>query len=135
MPKTQIKYITKPSDEVLDFIKKVNPSIDIDDEYENIKLFLKDSSNFGLFALIYTNVASIFFLNNDEIKHTLKLEKIYYESVNNIDYIIDFLVRKFPYHTLVIETKNYTNSLISYLKKYRIKIENGYLYIKLGQIW
>lgn len=131
MPKTQIKYITKPNEEVLNYIQKTSSNFNKDETRINISSFLKDFNNFGLYLYAFSKLAGVIFFTNNEENKTLSLKDCYLENPNNFDYVIDFLKNKFLFYSLEIKMNKDRMPLKSVIKKYKFTLLNDLYIIKL----
>ncbi len=117
MAKTQLKYITKDSNELKNFrgsIKNNVPDFDI-------TKFLLDDSNFGLLVYKFSKVSSAIFISNDSNNKKLNVINFFYINKEDILDIVDFLFNKFNYYSF-----NISNKLVSGVsfKKYLSKKDN-----------
>lgn len=121
MAKTQIKYITKESNEVIRFL--LNHKI----ESFDVTKHLSDFSNFGLIFYKYSKPAGIIFISNREDKRILETSLAIFENKEDLIEIVEFLINKFQFYSFIIPVK-YINT--SSLKKFDYKKDNSQVVIK-----
>lgn len=117
MAKTQLKYITKDSNELKNFRGSIKNNVSDFD----VTKFLLDDSNFGLLVYKFSKVSSAIFINNDANNKKLNVINFFYINKEDILDIVDFLFNKFNYYSF-----NISNKLVSGVsfKKYLSKKDN-----------
>ena len=118
MGKIQIKYITRDNNEVKNF----RNSFKNNDESFDVTKFLDDFNHFGLIIYKYSKVSGLVFLENDENKKLLTINKIFFESKDDLKEVIDYLYYKFNFYRFIIDDKEIKPSI---LKNYQYKKENN----------
>lgn len=118
MAKIQIKYITRDNNEVKNF----RNSFKNNDESFDVTKFLDDFNHFGLIIYKYSKVSGLVFLENDEDKKLLTINKIFFESKDDLKEIIDYLYYKFNFYRFIIDDKEIKPNI---LKNYQYKKENN----------
>ena len=118
MAKIQIKYITKDNNEVKNF----RNSFKNNDESFDVTKFLDDFNHFGLIIYKYSKVSGLVFLENDEDKKLLTINKIFFESKDDLKEVIDYLYYKFNFYRFIIDDKEIKPNI---LKNYQYKKENN----------
>lgn len=118
MAKIQIKYITRDNNEVKNF----RNSFKNNDESFDVTKFLDDFNHFGLIIYKYSKVSGLVFLENDEDKKLLTINKIFFESKDDLKEVIDYLYYKFNFYRFIIDDKEIKPNI---LKNYQYKKENN----------
>ncbi len=118
MAKIQIKYITRDNNEVKNF----RNSFKNNDESFDVTKFLDDFNHFGLIIYKYSKVSGLVFLENDEDKKLLTINKIFFESKDDLKEVIDYLYYKFNFYRFIIDDKEIRPNI---LKNYQYKKENN----------
>ena len=118
MAKIQIKYITRDNNEVKNF----RNSFKNNDESFDVTKFLDDFNHFGLIIYKYSKVSGLVFLENDDDKKLLTINKIFFESKDDLKEVIDYLYYKFNFYRFIIDDKEIRPNI---LKNYQYKKENN----------
>ncbi len=118
MAKIQIKYITRDNNEVKNF----RNSFKNNDESFDVTKFLDDFNHFGLIIYKYSKVSGLVFLENDEDKKLLTINKIFFEFKDDLKEVIDYLYYKFNFYRFIIDDKEIKPNI---LKNYQYKKENN----------
>jgi len=112
MAKFQIKYLTNPNKEVVNFISNFNNQVSVD--------MLKDKYNFILILYSFNKMNGVYFLNNNDKERHLVLSTYYSLEEKNIAEIIGFLKNKFKnyiFYTPILKNRSQT---ICNLKKFAL---------------
>ena len=91
MAKVQVKYLTKPTNEIIDHINKFNKTINEDD----VRDFLKENDNFCLIIYVFNKLDSLIFLKNSEETHEILVSSLYMNEYSTFKECVNFLINKF----------------------------------------
>ena len=108
MAKVQVKYLTKPTNEIIDHINKFNKTINEDD----VRDFLKENDNFCLIIYVFNKLDSLIFLKNSEETHEILVSSLYMNEYSTFKECVNFLINKFSNYKIVIDSfkdKNFIN--------------------------
>lgn len=133
MPKTFVKYMTKPSDEALDFIFKYT-STDKDSIFKDTKNFLNNRSNFILLTYEFKKLAGVSFFSADEVGHKIQCVKIYSDVKDIISSLINSLSGKFLGYKIKFNVNDLDKKYHNDIKKFANEIneDNTIFTIVLG---
>ena len=100
MAKVQVKYLTKPTNEIIDHINKFNKTINEDD----VRDFLKQNDNFCLIIYVFNKLDSLIFLKNSEETHEILVSSLYMNEYSTFKECVNFLINKFSNYKIVIDS-------------------------------
>jgi len=128
MAKIQIKYLTKPNDEIKDYLKSFNPNDDLSDE---IAMFLDDDKNFGLMLYSFGKLSGFILLSNNEEKRNLLVNSAYFKEYYLFGEVLKFLKNKFKYYKLIIKSPIKDGQLKVEVKKAHAIAKDGFFEVTL----
>lgn len=133
MPKSFTKYLTKPSDEALDFLLKYCGS-DKDSIFKDTKDFLNDRSNFILLTYEFKKLSAVSFFSADEFGRKIECVKIYSDKKETITSLINVLSGKFLGYKISFNMNLLDKKFLSEVKKIANEIndDNTVFTIVLG---
>lgn len=117
MAKTIVKYLTKPTDEILQFIINFNNEIDEDDLYKKVKDFLSDRSNFAMIIYAYGKISGVAMFSLDSEHYRIKLGDVYLKEANYLSDILNYMTYRFVNYRLIIHIDSKNKPLLSIIKK------------------
>ena len=113
MAKVQVKYLTKPTNEIIDHINKFNKTINEDD----VRDFLKENDNFCLIIYVFNKLDSLIFLKNSEETHEILVSSLYMNEYSTFKECINFLINKFSNYKIIIDSTFKDKNFINVVKK------------------
>lgn len=127
MAKVQVKYLTKPTNEIIDHINKFNKTINEDD----VRDFLKENDNFCLIIYVFNKLDSLIFLKNSEETHEILVSSLYMNEYSTFKECVNFLINKFSNYKIVIDSTFKDKNFINVVKKIGGVLKNNRYIIQL----
>lgn len=127
MAKVQVKYLTKPTNEIIDHINKFNKTINEDD----VRDFLKENDNFCLIIYVFNKLDSLIFLKNSEVTHEILVSSLYMNEYSTFKECVNFLINKFSNYKIVIDSTFKDKNFINVVKKNGGVLKNNRYIIQL----
>ena len=127
MAKVQVKYLTKPTNEIIDHINKFNKTINEDD----VRDFLKENDNFCLIIYVFNKLDSLIFLKNSEETHEIFVSSLYMNEYSTFKECVNFLINKFSNYKIVIDSTFKDKNFINVVKKNGGVLKNNRYIIQL----
>ncbi|MCI6614400.1 MAG: hypothetical protein PUK09_02705 [Bacilli bacterium] len=127
MAKVQVKYLTKPTNEIIDHINKFNKTINEDD----VRDFLKENDNFCLIIYVFNKLDSLIFLKNSEETHEILVSSLYMNEYSTFKECVNFLINKFSSYKIVIDSTFKDKNFINVVKKNGGVLKNNRYIIQL----
>ena len=127
MAKVQVKYLTKPTNEIIDHINKFNKTINEDD----VRDFLKENDNFCLIIYVFNKLDSLIFLKNSEETHEILVSSLYMNEYSTFKECVNFLINKFSNYKIVIDSTFKDKNFIKKKKKNGGVLKNNRYIIQL----
>ena len=127
MAKVQVKYLTKPTNEIIDHINKFNKTINEDD----VRAFLKENDNFCLIIYVFNKLDSLIFLKNCEETHEILVYSLYMNEYSTFKECVNFLINKFSNYKIVIDSTFKDKNFINVVKKNGGVLKNNRYIIQL----
>ena len=127
MAKVQVKYLTKPTNEIIDHINKFNKKINEDD----VRDFLKENDNFCLIIYVFNKLDSLIFLKNSEETHEILVSSLYMNEYSTFKECVNFLINKFSNYKIVIDSTFKDKNFINVVKKNGGVLKNNRYIIQL----
>lgn len=127
MAKVQVKYLTKPTNEIIDHINKFNKTINVDD----VRDFLKENDNFCLIIYVFNKLDSLIFLKNSEETHEILVSSLYMNEYSTFKECVNFLINKFSNYKIVIDSTFKDKNFINVVKKNGGVLKNNRYIIQL----
>ena len=127
MAKVQVKYLTKPTNEIIDHINKFNKTINEDD----VRDFLKENDNFCLIIYVFNKLDSLIFLKNSEETHEILVSSLYMNEYSTFKECINFLINKFSNYKIIIDSTFKDKNFINVVKKNGGVLKNNRYIIQL----
>ncbi len=127
MAKVQVKYLTKPTNEIIDHINKFNKTINEDD----VRDFLKEDDNFCLIIYVFNKLDSLIFLKNSEETHEILVSSLYMNEYSTFKECVNFLINKFSNYKIVIDSTFKDKNFINVVKKNGGVLKNNRYIIQL----
>lgn len=127
MAKVQVKYLTKPTNEIIDHINKFNKTINEDD----VRDFLKENDNFCLIIYVFNKLDSLIFLKNSEETHEILVSSLYMNEYTTFKECVNFLINKFSNYKIVIDSTFKDKNFINVVKKNGGVLKNNRYIIQL----
>ena len=127
MAKVQVKYLTKPTNEIIDHINKFNKTINEDD----VRDFLKENDNFCLIIYVFNKLDSLIFLKNSEETHEILVSSLYTNEYSTFKECVNFLINKFSNYKIVIDSTFKDKNFINVVKKNGGVLKNNRYIIQL----
>lgn len=127
MAKVQVKYLTKPTNEIIDHINKFNKTISEDD----VRDFLKENDNFCLIIYVFNKLDSLIFLKNSEETHEILVSSLYMNEYSTFKECVNFLINKFSNYKIVIDSTFKDKNFINVVKKNGGVLKNNRYIIQL----
>ncbi len=127
MSKVQVKYLTKPTNEIIDHINKFNKTINEDD----VRDFLKENDNFCLIIYVFNKLDSLIFLKNSEETHEILVSSLYMNEYSTFKECVNFLINKFSNYKIVIDSTFKDKNFINVVKKNGGVLKNNRYIIQL----
>lgn len=127
MAKVQVKYLTKPTNEIIDHINKFNKTINEDD----VRDFLKENDNFCLIIYVFNKIDSLIFLKNSEETHEILVSSLYMNEYSTFKECVNFLINKFSNYKIVIDSTFKDKNFINVVKKNGGVLKNNRYIIQL----
>lgn len=127
MAKVQVKYLTKPTNEIIDHINKFNKTINDDD----VRDFLKENDNFCLIIYVFNKLDSLIFLKNSEETHEILVSSLYMNEYSTFKECVNFLINKFSNYKIVIDSTFKDKNFINVVKKNGGVLKNNRYIIQL----
>ena len=127
MAKVQVKYLTKPTNEIIDHINKFNKTINEDD----VRDFLKENDNFCLIIYVFNKLDSLIFLKNSEETHEILVSSLYMNEYSTFKECVNFLIYKFSNYKIVIDSTFKDKNFINVVKKNGGVLKNNRYIIQL----
>ena len=127
MAKVQVKYLTKPTNEIIDHINKFNKTINEDD----VRDFLKENDNFCLIIYVFNKLDSLIFLKNSEETHEILVSSLYMNEYSTFKECVNFLINKFSNYKIVIDSSFKDKNFINVVKKNGGVLKNNRYIIQL----
>ena len=127
MAKVQVKYLTKPTNEIIDHINKFNKTINEDD----VRDFLKENDNFCLIIYVFNKLDSLIFLKNSEETHEILVSSLYMNEYSTFKECVNFLINKFSNYKIVIDSTFKDKNFINVVKKNGGVLKNNRFIIQL----
>ena len=127
MAKVQVKYLTKPTNEIIDHINKFNKTINEDD----VRDFLKENDNFCLIIYVFNKLDSLIFLKNSEETHEILVSSLYMNEYSTFKECVNFLINKFSNYKVVIDSRFKDKNFINVVKKNGGVLKNNRYIIQL----
>ena len=127
MAKVQVKYLTKPTNEIIDHINKFSKTINEDD----VRDFLKENDNFCLIIYVFNKLDSLIFLKNSEETHEILVSSLYMNEYSTFKECVNFLINKFSNYKIVIDSTFKDKNFINVVKKNGGVLKNNRYIIQL----
>ena len=127
MAKVQVKYLTKPTNEIIDHINKFNKTINEDD----VRDFLKENDNFCLIIYVFNKLDSLIFLKNSEETHEILVSSLYMNEYSTFKECVNFLINKFSIYKIIIDSTFKDKNFINVVKKNGGVLKNNRYIIQL----
>ncbi len=127
MAKVQVKYLTKPTNEIIDHINKFNKTINEDD----VRDFLKENDNFCLIIYVFNKLDSLIFLKNSEETHEILVSSLYMNEYSTFKECVNFLINKFSNYKIIIDSTFKDKNFINVVKKNGGVLKNNRYIIQL----
>lgn len=127
MAKVQVKYLTKPTNEIIDHINRFNKTINEDD----VRDFLKENDNFCLIIYVFNKLDSLIFLKNSEETHEILVSSLYMNEYSTFKECVNFLINKFSNYKIVIDSTFKDKNFINVVKKNGGVLKNNRYIIQL----
>ena len=127
MAKVQVKYLTKPTNEIIDHINKFNKTINEDD----VRDFLKENDNFCLIIYVFNKLDSLIFLKNSEETHEILVSSLYMNAYSTFKECVNFLINKFSNYKIIIDSTFKDKNFINVVKKNGGVLKNNRYIIQL----
>lgn len=127
MAKVQVKYLTKPTNEIIDHINKFNKTINEDD----VRDFLKENDNFCLIIYVFNKLDSLIFLKNSEETHEILVSSLYMNEYSTFKECVNFLINKFSNYKIGIDSTFKDKNFINVVKKNGGVLKNNRYIIQL----
>lgn len=127
MAKVQVKYLTKPTNEIIDHINKFNKTINGDD----VRDFLKENDNFCLIIYVFNKLDSLIFLKNSEETHEILVSSLFMNEYSTFKECVNFLINKFSNYKIVIDSTFKDKNFINVVKKNGGVLKNNRYIIQL----
>lgn len=127
MAKVQVKYLTKPTNEIIDHINKFNKTINED----VVRDFLKENDNFCLIIYVFNKLDSLIFLKNSEETHEILVSSLYMNEYSTFKECVNFLINKFSNYKIVIDSTFKDKNFINVVKKNGGVLKNNRYIIQL----
>ena len=127
MAKVQVKYLTKPTNEIIDHINKFNKTINEDD----VRDFLKENDNFCLIIYVFNKLDSLIFLKNSEETHEILVSSLYMNEYSTFKECVNFLINKFSNYKILIDSTFKDKNFINVVKKNGGVLKNNRYIIQL----
>ena len=127
MAKVQVKYLTKPTNEIIDHINKFNKTINEDD----VRDFLKENDNFCLIIYVFNKLDSLIFLKNSKETHEILVSSLYMNEYSTFKECVNFLINKFSNYKIVIDSTFKDKNFINVVKKNGGVLKNNRYIIQL----
>ena len=127
MAKVQVKYLTKPTNEIIDHINKFNKTINEDD----VRDFLKENDNFCLVIYVFNKLDSLIFLKNSKETHEILVSSLYMNEYSTFKECVNFLINKFSNYKIVIDSTFKDKNFINVVKKNGGVLKNNRYIIQL----
>ena len=127
MAKVQVKYLTKPTNEIIDHINKFNKTINEDD----VRDFLKENDNFCLIIYVFNKLDSLIFLKNSEETHEILVSSLYMNEYSTFKECVNFLINKFSNYKIIIDSTFKDKNFINVVKKNGGFLKNNRYIIQL----
>ena len=127
MTKVQVKYLTKPTNEIIDHINKFNKTINEDD----VRDFLKENDNFCLIIYVFNKLDSLIFLKNSEETHEILVSSLYMNEYSTFKECVNFLINKFSNYKIIIDSTFKDKNFINVVKKNGGVLKNNRYIIQL----
>lgn len=127
MAKVQVKYLTKPTNEIIDHINKFNKTINEDD----VRDFLKENDNFCLIIYVFNKLDSLIFLKNSVETHEILVSSLYMNEYSTFKECVNFLINKFSNYKIVIDSTFKDKNFINVVKKNGGVLKNNRYIIQL----
>ena len=127
MAKVQVKYLTKPTNEIIDHINKFNKTINEDD----VRAFLKENDNFCLIIYVFNKLDSLIFLKNSEETHEILVSSLYMNEYSTFKECVNFLINKFSNYKVVMDSTFKDKNFINVVKKNGGVLKNNRYIIQL----
>ncbi|MCI7225577.1 MAG: hypothetical protein MR491_05500 [Mollicutes bacterium] len=127
MAKVQVKYLTKPTNEIIDHINKFNKTINEDD----VRDFLKENDNFCLIIYVFNKLDSLIFLKNSEETHEILVSSLFMNEYSTFKECVNFLINKFSNYKIVIDSTFKDKNFINVVKKNGGVLKNNRYIIQL----
>lgn len=127
MAKVQVKYLTKPTNEIIDHINKFNKTINEDD----VRDFLKENDNFCLIIYVFNKLDSLIFLKNSEETHEILVYSLYMNEYSTFKECVNFLINKFSNYKIIIDSTFKDKNFINVVKKNGGVLKNNRYIIQL----
>ena len=127
MAKVQVKYLTKPTNEIIDHINKFNKTINEDD----VRDFLNQNDNFCLIIYVFNKLDSLIFLKNSEETHEILVSSLYMNEYSTFKECVNFLINKFSNYKIVIDSTFKDKNFINVVKKNGGVLKNNRYIIQL----
>ena len=127
MAKVQVKYLTKPTNEIIDHINKFNKTINEDD----VRAFLKENDNVCLIIYVFNKLDSLIFLKNSEETHEILVSSLYMNEYSTFKECVNFLINKFSNYKIIIDSTFKDKNFINVVKKNGGVLKNNRYIIQL----
>ncbi len=127
MAKIQVKYLTKPTNEIINHINKFNKQITSDD----ISLFLSNDNNFCLMIFVFNKLDSLIFMKNSDETHEILIDSLYMNEYSTFKECVAFLLNKFRNYKIVIDSSFKDKNFINVIKKNGGILKNNRYIIQL----
>lgn len=116
MPKTVIKYITKPTEELISYIS-INRNIKSETVNKELKELLISDNFFGLVFYEFGKISGVIYFDVDKETLHIFVKFVLFLYYKNLSLIINFLRGKFENYRIVFDTKILDSHIIPILKK------------------
>lgn len=116
MPKTVIKYITKPTEELISYIS-INRNIKSEIVNKELKELLISDNFFGLVFYEFGKISGVIYFDVDKETLHIFVKFVLFLYYKNLSLIIHFLRGKFENYRIVFDTKILDSHIIPILKK------------------
>ncbi|MCB9498939.1 MAG: hypothetical protein H6689_00125 [Erysipelotrichaceae bacterium] len=121
MAKIQIKYLTKPNNEVMEHYKNCNVIYDAN----VLRVFLDDKNNFALMVYAFGKLNGFITLSNDETSRKLYVKDSLFIDYALIKHVSDFLTNKFKNYKIVFGKEFKNPHLINELRRNKAICKEG----------
>lgn len=119
MGKLIVKYFTKPTDEIVDYLVEKKRYGDIFECDKKLREFLSNDDNFGFIIYNANKFCGTIMFNVDEKKHEITMVDVVLDQGDFVTPIITNMQNKYIGYRLVFKIDNKNKSLLPAIKKFR----------------